>query len=51
MSCIKLTPYKVDDIIYLQAEKLLPVANYSDYYVNLMDKALLLRVKRNKGRS
>jgi hypothetical protein len=49
MSCIKLTPYKVDDEIYLQAEKLLPVANYSDYYVNLMDKTLPLPIKRNKG--
>ncbi|WP_253701145.1 hypothetical protein [Bacillus sp. FJAT-29814] len=49
MSCIKLTPYKVDGIIYLHAEKLLPVANYADYYVNLMDKTLPSPVKRNKG--
>jgi hypothetical protein len=40
MSCFKLTPYKVNEDIYLQIEKLLPVTNYEDYYVNLMDKSL-----------
>ncbi|MED1472670.1 hypothetical protein [Bacillus salipaludis] len=49
MSCFKLTPYKVDGNLYLQTEKLLPVTNYSDYYVNLMDKSLSVTVKRSKG--
>jgi hypothetical protein len=49
MSCFKLTPYKVNDEIFLQKEKLLPVTNYEDYYVNLMDKSLGVTVKRNKG--
>ncbi len=49
MSCYKLTPYKVNDDIYLLKEKLLPVTNYEDYYVNLMDKSLAVSVKRGKG--
>ncbi|WP_066069792.1 hypothetical protein [Neobacillus soli] len=49
MSCYKLTPFKVNDEIYLQTEKVLPVTNYEDYYVNLMDKSLATIVKRNKG--
>jgi hypothetical protein len=51
MSCFKLTPYKVNEDIYLQIEKLLPVTNYEDYYVNLMDKSLPVIVKRSKGGS
>ncbi|MGS2778732.1 hypothetical protein ACVBAX_15300 [Robertmurraya sp. GLU-23] len=49
MSCYKLTPYKVDDDIYLLKEKVLPVTNYEDYYVNLMDKSLAVSIKRSKG--
>lgn len=49
MSCYKLTPYKVKDDIYLLKEKVLPVTNYEDYYVNLMDKSLAVSIKRNKG--
>ncbi|WHY88580.1 hypothetical protein QNH39_12370 [Neobacillus novalis] len=49
MSCYKLTPFKVNDEIYLQTEKVLPVTNFEDYYVNLMDKSLATMVKRNKG--
>lgn len=49
MSCYKLTPYKVKDDIYLLKEKVLPVTNYEDYYVNLIDKSLAVSIKRNKG--
>jgi hypothetical protein len=49
MSCYKLTPYKVKDDIYLLKEKLLPVTNYEDYYVNLMDKSSSVSIKRSKG--
>ncbi|SHG37709.1 hypothetical protein [Ornithinibacillus halophilus] len=48
MSCYKLIPYKVNDTVYLLTEKLLPVTNYVDYYVNLMDKNLPATVKRTK---
>ncbi len=40
MSCFELTPYKINNEVFLNAEKLLPLNDYDDYYVNLMDKAL-----------
>ncbi len=49
MSCYKLIPYKFNEEVYLYTEKLLPVNNYDDYYVNLMDKSLPAIVKNNKG--
>lgn len=49
MSCYKLTPYKLNENVYLHTEKLLPVTNYDDYYVNLMDKTLPGTLKKNKG--
>ncbi|WP_053956351.1 hypothetical protein [Inediibacterium massiliense] len=49
MSCYKLTPYKINEQIYLHTEKLLPVTNYDDYYVNLMDKSVSSIVKENKN--
>jgi hypothetical protein len=36
ISCYKLIPYKINESIYLNVEKLLPIINYNDYYVNLM---------------
>ena len=39
MSCFKLAPYKIGSEVYLKAEKLLPLTEYDDYYVNLMDKS------------
>jgi hypothetical protein len=39
MSCFKLTPYKINDELYINAEKILPLTDYDDYYVNLMDKS------------
>jgi len=38
MSCIKLTPYKIVGEVFINAEKLLPLMDYEDYYVNLMEK-------------
>ncbi|MFS1516392.1 hypothetical protein V1503_07770 [Bacillus sp. SCS-151] len=49
MSCYKLTPYKFNNDVYLYTEKLLPVTNYDDYYVNLMDNSLPATVKKSKG--
>lgn len=40
MSCFKLTPYKIDNKILINPEKLLPLNSYDDYYVNLMDNNL-----------
>lgn len=47
MACFKLTPYKINDEIYLNPEKLLPLTDYDDYYVNLMDKSYPA-LKQNK---
>jgi len=38
ISCFKLTPYKINNEVFLNAEKILPLTDYDDYYVNLMDK-------------
>lgn len=40
MSCFKLTPYKINNEVFLNAEKILPLTDYDDFYVNLMDKNL-----------
>lgn len=40
ISCYRLKPYKFDDNLYFHVEKVLPLADYDDYYVNLMDKSL-----------
>jgi hypothetical protein len=39
ISCYKLTPYKLNDEKYLYTEKILPITDYTDYYINLMDKS------------
>jgi len=40
MYCFKLVPFKVNDQIIINAEKVLPVADYDEYNVNLLDKTL-----------
>ncbi|WP_252504410.1 hypothetical protein [Sporosarcina sp. Marseille-Q4943] len=40
ISCYKLIPYKIDDNLYIDIEKLLPVTTYKDYYVNFLDGSL-----------
>ncbi|UOR13609.1 hypothetical protein [Halobacillus amylolyticus] len=35
--CFKLIPYNIDEELYLGIEKLLPLTNYEDYYVNFLD--------------
>ncbi|MEI6680459.1 MAG: hypothetical protein WCL21_17760 [Mariniphaga sp.] len=37
ISCYKLNPYKINEEIYIDAEKILPLNEYTDYYVNLME--------------
>lgn len=39
ISCYKLIPYRHKQTIFLSTEKLLPITDYSDYYVNLLDKS------------
>lgn len=38
ITCSKLIPYKINEDVLLNAEKILPLTDYDDYYVNLMDK-------------
>lgn len=38
MSCYKLIPYKIGNEIFIQTEKLLPIPNHDDFYVNLLTK-------------
>lgn len=49
ISCFKLTPFMINDQIYLNAEKILPVPEYIDYYVNLMEKAGVAATKKSKS--
>lgn len=49
ISCFKLTPFMINDQIYLNAEKILPVPEYIDYYVNLMEKAGVAPTKKSKS--
>lgn len=48
MSCFRLTPYKLNEDLFFYVEKLLPVTNYDDYYVNLMDKSVVTTVTGDK---
>ncbi|HEM3673781.1 TPA: hypothetical protein U1C95_001035 [Streptococcus suis] len=48
MSCYRLIPYKLNEDIFFYVEKLLPVTNYDDYYVNLMDKSAVTTVTGDK---
>lgn len=48
MSCFRLTPYKLNEDLFFYVEKLLPVTNYDDYYVNLIDKSVMTTVTGDK---
>ncbi|UTR10208.1 hypothetical protein MM300_20385 [Evansella sp. LMS18] len=38
MSCFKLIPYKINEEVLLNVEKVLPLPNYDDYYVTFLEK-------------
>ncbi len=42
ISCYKLIPYIINEEIYIKikTDKLLPVTNYDDYYLSVMDRSL-----------
>ncbi len=40
ISCFKLIPYRVNDAIFIDADKILPLAEYDEYYINLLDKTM-----------
>ncbi|PEQ91709.1 hypothetical protein CN481_15585 [Bacillus sp. AFS006103] len=39
ISCYKLIPFKIQDDVFINVEKLLPLADYEDYYVNFLEKS------------
>ena len=48
ISSYRLTPYKLSEQLYLYIEKILPPTTYTDYYVDLMDKSIAMRVRKSK---
>ncbi|WP_368644667.1 hypothetical protein AB4027_05945 [Alkalibacterium putridalgicola] len=48
ISCYQLVPYKVNENILFSVEKLLPVTDYMDYFVNLIDKSSSFKRKSEK---
>lgn len=38
ISCFKLIPYRINEELYINVEKILPPTGYDDYYVNLLDR-------------
>jgi len=35
-----MTPYKINDQVYINIEKVLPLSTYKDYYVNFLDSPI-----------
>lgn len=50
MSCYKLTPYKINNELYINAEKTLPLSDYNDYYVSLLHKESLPTTRKGLSR-
>lgn len=50
ISCFKLIPYKVNDEVFIDASKVLPLTEYNDYYINLLDKATPVAKKKPHAR-
>ncbi|WP_337032246.1 hypothetical protein [Paenibacillus illinoisensis] len=46
--CYKLIPYNIEGEVYIDLEKLLPITDYEDYYVNLLDTPLSTAAKQGK---
>lgn len=40
ISCFKMTPYKINDEVFINIEKVLPLNTYKDYYVNFLESPL-----------
>lgn len=38
ISCFKLIPYRLEESIFIDAVKILPLEDYDEYYLNLLDK-------------
>jgi len=50
ISCFKLIPYKVNEEVFIDASKVLPLTEYNDYYINLLDKTTPATKKKPHAR-
>ncbi|PYZ96406.1 hypothetical protein CR205_11825 [Alteribacter lacisalsi] len=48
ISCLKLIPYQIDGSTYIYVDKLLPIMDYGDYYVNISVKSGGLQLPTSK---
>ncbi len=46
ISCFKLIPYKVGEDVFIDADKILPLTDYDDFYINLLDKTSPVSTKK-----
>ncbi|MCC3359173.1 hypothetical protein [Bacillus sp. REN16] len=46
ITCFKMIPFKIQDEVYINIEKILPVNTYKDYYVNFLDSPIKSRQKK-----
>ncbi|VEF46694.1 Uncharacterised protein [Bacillus freudenreichii] len=46
MSCYKLIPHKINEEVYINVEKVLPLADYNDYFVNFLEPATAIKAPR-----
>ena len=46
ITCFKMIPYKIQDEVYINIEKVLPVNSYRDYYVNFIESPIKSRAQR-----
>lgn len=46
ISCFKMIPYKINDEVYINIEKVLPVNTYKDYYVNFLENPLKSSIQK-----
>jgi len=49
ISCYKLIPYQLNEEILLQIEKILPINDYNDYYVDLLHRSSSLAKRKRRG--
>lgn len=48
INCYKLIPYKIKEELYIDSEKILPLDQYEDYYVDLKGKSTTSKIKSKR---
>ena len=51
MSCYKLTPYIIDEKIYIDSTRILPISDPKEFYVNLWTKSTTVKTKSGGTRT